>query len=128
MKTLMFIDDNEVWLQNLLKKGFQVHYCPSNDSLDNIIQNVKESISENIDIIFINVSLICNKSERRLDYGGFSLFKRLVIHLKCNHWYLVSFEDSKKLEGRLPNFLNYSGVSIIDYLQLTKSIQNEKQT
>jgi len=121
MKVLV-IDDNLNWLQAISKNGHGIHYCLPSDSVDDIIENLNASVSGNLDKVYINVSLICKNYDKRQSYGGFYFYKRLVNHIKSDNWYLISFEDSKKLIMKLSNFENYSKLSIIDYINLIKSI------
>lgn len=118
--SIVIIDDNLDFLNQLSQKGYKT-LCSKNRSLSEIVNDVsKQSVLVNE--IFINISLISNDSNKRLDYSGINLMQRLMFEIRAGKWNLLSFEkqDSILKKHNTQILSKLKNVNIVDYITFLK--------
>jgi hypothetical protein len=109
------IDDNEVWLDRLVRLKMQGLCCRGKTSFD-----VYQFIQEKVDVlttIVVNANLISNFGENRCDFLGVDLLNDVLInHFPKMNFILLSFTYTQNAEQQTANY--------IDFLNLMNQYQN----
>lgn len=118
----LLIDDNTDLLYHLSQKGFKT-FCSMGKSLSDIVNDVSKQ-SFLVNEIFINISLISNDSNKRLDYSGINLMQRLMFEIPIKQWNLLSFEkqDSILKKHNTQILSKLKNVNIVDYIAFLKEV------
>ena len=121
----LIIDDDYHWLSELEKLGYKTIFSYGITH--------KEIIKKAIDMpgiinIYINLCLLCNESEVRLQYLGIDLIKKLMLEKHVGKWFLLTFEDKKQIftNNNTQLLKQWKTVQLLDYIYFIK--QNEKNT
>jgi hypothetical protein len=112
---ILVIDDNEVWLDRLVRLKMQGLCCRGKTSFD-----VYQFIQEKVDVlttIVVNANLISNFGENRCDFLGVDLLNDVLInHFPKMNFILLSFTYTQNAEQQTANY--------IDFLNLMNQYQN----
>lgn len=116
----LIIDDNNDILPLLSRKGFQT-FCAKGKNLFEIIIEISNNFSS-ADKIYINLSLVLNDSNKRLDYLGIILMQRLMFEFNAGSWILLSFENAESIRKKhnAQVLSKLQNVEIQDYITFLK--------
>lgn len=120
-KSVLIIDDNRDWLEQLELYGFQT-LCTKGFNKEEILNKAK--CVTKVSFIYINICLIYNGVSERLQYGGTDLLIELLFEFQPKGWKLLTFENEEQIFNYSKNLVlqTLKNVSICDYLTFINKI------
>lgn len=121
MKALL-IDDNPFLLSLLENLGYK--------TISSVGKEIQEVISEAVTKftksadVFINISLLYDRSNNRMAYAGITLMEKLMFEIPVKQWNLLSFEKRENIlkKHNTQILSKLQNVKIIDYITFLKEV------
>jgi len=117
---ILLIDSDLEFLKQLSQKGLQA-FCAKGENLSEIVSEISNNFSS-VEKIYVNLSLVLNDSNKRLDYLGIILMQRLMFECNADSWVLLSFEKAESIRKKhnAQILSKLQNIEIVDYITFLK--------